>query len=377
VEEVAAVGAAPGADVELEQNDGSLDYVEARLERAFARRAVLPRHAVQYRLCEVGRHRLDPRELTRGVQTLVNAGRGVREVVSGIYVDPELDEHDAGHCADEALGVVGRVAAGVNGGVLGNLVAAAASTVAVTGEAGDHLTEVAPTYLAADVVLPRPSTLLRADGGLAGRILLWVTHELPWLYPDDPRLWGALRAAHLDGAHLAVFARKIAPATFAVFKALGVRGTQYYAMLVDAAAHASLPDTAASVGWAPVRRPADLHGSPALQQLGASVAALAAGDARADRATDVGQTVRSAIARIRHSRRCHAGGAPRVGRRRGAGHAGRVARRRRPVGTWTGVRAPHSCDDARLGDPARRPERAGRGFGAGPGLRRSGPAGDR
>ena len=231
------------------------------------------------------------------MQALVDTDRGAREPVSGIYVDPEIDAHAARHRAEEVLGVARLLAKGVDAGVLGHLTDAVASALPVGRVAGDHLTEVAPTYLAADVVLPRPSALLATGGDSASKVLLWITHELPWLYPDDPRLWGALRAARRGNAHLAVFARKIAPAAFAVFKALGVRGTQYYATLVDGVARETLTGVAEAIGWAPVRAPADLYQSPALQQLGASVTALGAGDARPAQAPNAEQAIESALAR--------------------------------------------------------------------------------
>lgn len=98
-------------------------------------------------------------------------------------------------------------------------------------------------------------------------LICWVTAELPWIYPDDPRLWSVLAAAMDEGAIPIVVARAVSPLLFPFSKALGGLALQYYLPPLPADAPSDLPSRADAIGWPPLRSPPDLARHPVLQQL--------------------------------------------------------------------------------------------------------------
>jgi len=75
---------------------------------------------------------------------------------------------------------------------------------------------------------------------------------LPWIYPDDPRLWDFLRRAQEAGARPLLVARKVAPVTFPLLKALGAYALQYHLPLVPPNVSSDLPRRAEQFGWPPI-----------------------------------------------------------------------------------------------------------------------------
>ncbi|HEY4129462.1 MAG TPA: hypothetical protein VGM50_02540 [Gemmatimonadaceae bacterium] len=63
------------------------------------------------------------------------------------------------------------------------------------------------------------------------RLHVWILNDINWLYPDDARLWRMIIQYVLHDEPLLIIARKIAPVTFHLLKAVGVRGVQFYSLL--------------------------------------------------------------------------------------------------------------------------------------------------
>lgn len=59
-------------------------------------------------------------------------------------------------------------------------------------------------------------------------VVLWVSHDVDWVQLDDTRLWRFVDECRKWNSAGLVVARKIEPAVFALLKALGFQGLQYF-----------------------------------------------------------------------------------------------------------------------------------------------------
>lgn len=237
-----------------------LGYVRIRLARAYARRSILAAHAIQYRLAEVGPYKFDLRALEVALRKLSSTSGRLDGDYLGLYADPSLESAqlegkftraidaltqlvDCDHATswDEAADAIARA-----------LRSAGSSIDAITAE---------PTRIVADKSLPRRSSLIRSRGR-GTPILCWLTHELPWIYPDDPRLWEFLERSMEISARPLLVARKIAPVTFPFLKALGAHALQYHLPLPPADMPADLPNRLEQIGWPPMRTKPNLRRNP-------------------------------------------------------------------------------------------------------------------
>jgi hypothetical protein len=110
----------------------------------------------------------------------------------------------------------------------------------------------AGTHIIGNASVPRLSNrvLGRTPHGIS--ILCWVTHELPWIYPDDPRLWDLLNRARTARARPLIIARKVAPVTFPFLKSLGAYALQYHLPLLPSKISRDLPRRVDQFGWPPI-----------------------------------------------------------------------------------------------------------------------------
>ena len=246
-----------------------LPYFASRLTRAFAERKVQPYHALQYRLCEVGPRRFDARDLSRALRSAVKAEAGVTEPIPGVYATTDLTGSDAGTAAAGALETVRQIA-GLDAALIQSEVSQAVGALLETDMRNAPALVDTPTRLTAGVYCQRYSAVLPTPLQ-SNPFLVWITHELPWIYPDDTRLWSVLDQAQRNSARVIVLARKISPAAFSLFRALGIYGVEYYAMLVPNEVPETLIVSADQIGWPNLLRVSRLVSHPALGRVGDAV----------------------------------------------------------------------------------------------------------
>jgi hypothetical protein len=202
--------------------------LEAPLARTF--------YALQYRLCEAGQQRHDPRLVRRTLEEIADnhrprrgqLPRGPDQPHPGVFALPGA----AGAAAATSRELAGLVAFSdlpwVD--VVHNLADRVMELLG--GEPVELHEETRYTReLAGHIGVPSGSRtmILRPDGqDLVG---LLVSHDLEWIYADNHLLWQFLVACRMHGARPHVLARKISPTTFSVLKAVGAIGLQYYAIL--------------------------------------------------------------------------------------------------------------------------------------------------
>jgi hypothetical protein len=210
--------------------DHSAGYVVRRLSRSFARRASMSKWGVQYRLCETGPIRLDPRLLFATIATLGEGNRAPWTPKNSILVDPTLDAHTANELAEAALLDAKGLMVGTTGPDRTDIARALALHATRHTPTDDAAINGTTRLLAGDVELTTLNELF--DHRARGRnVLVWFTYDLEWLYPDNADLWELVHQTAKAGTRLMIVARKIAPATFHVLRAVGARGVQYYGLI--------------------------------------------------------------------------------------------------------------------------------------------------
>src|SRR5438067_1190525 len=73
-------------------------------------RPALPFHGLQYRLCEVGPRRIDPRELKTGLTGLSSTSTSLVEYCAGIYSNPDLDQEETRKTASHVQTILAKLA---------------------------------------------------------------------------------------------------------------------------------------------------------------------------------------------------------------------------------------------------------------------------
>jgi len=210
--------------------------VARRLALVFKGRPALPWFGVQYCLCEVGPKRFDPRVLARTL-SYMSEHMAPHQPTPGIYVDPTIISSEVDALADEVLAAL-RVFSSFDPYIHRDAITAA--VIGAVSETGSALTiesvtwihRSTPVQLAGDVRVECPGVLLRGTNAMGAPTVIWISNEPAWIYPDDPRLWHLFQDAEANNAHPIVVARTVAPATFALLKALGGRAVQFHGLLI-------------------------------------------------------------------------------------------------------------------------------------------------
>ena len=222
----------------LSLREHDLGYLVQRLARAFSRRPAVSAWGLQYRLCETGPAKLDPRLLTAALQRLSESRRSPGRPLPGLLTDPTLKpdaQADAVATCLEAADLVRRATGNLNSVRITRALGLRGQTRANprVSRQTDTSTETSTAYrrIVDDIPLEVQSIVTQSKESAAMHV--WILNDLRWLYPDNPRLWRLLRTRALADAVVLVIARKIAPITFHLFKTLGVRGVQFYSLLCE------------------------------------------------------------------------------------------------------------------------------------------------
>lgn len=254
--------------------------IRHRLALAFGRRPLLPLQSLRYRLGETGQLRVHPYALKRVLGAVsrkpgLGAVRGTPdrpwEVAPFVFASGELKKADLAALAREHEPDFDLIAGckweeGANGFVQ-----------AISEHVGE-LEEVSASPSAADDSLDG-ERLIRGHSGFyrlrpemrSSEIRIWVTQQIDQLGPDDPRLWAVLKSCQEADARLLIIARYIHPTSFVLFKALGVRGLQYYNFWAPRQYPTRLKTAADELGWFSVKGSREAPAHRILQQLTGTV----------------------------------------------------------------------------------------------------------
>ena len=233
------------------------EAVHARLDNE----SVLPWWAIQYALCEVGYRRIEPRELRAALGLLSNRpnpGHGLAhgpwEPLPGIYVRPSITRNNSKqHAAVTAatkeaqLLELATYQPGNRAVAIGQAIASAIDGF-LTGEVDFDATE----HLGGAALWSRGGARVESASEKSVTASTWITNDLTWVFPDDPRLWRHLVYCAESGQRPIVVARKIAISTFPLLKRLGAFGVQLHHLYLEDVG----PKQALS-GAPPLRTPAE------------------------------------------------------------------------------------------------------------------------
>ena len=243
--------------LQLDLTDQELDGIASRIDKLFERKAALPIHALQYRLGEVGRKKIDARAIARALAELTNNQRprkgkigtpGPQCFEQGILVSPSTTRGESSRSAERALEVLREIVEGTAGPPTQPLIEKLEqqSLHAELSER-DDLNILRPLAKAARFTAT--TRVLHIPVTPAGPTSIWVSHDLEGIYPDDWRLWRFLIDCVDRDARPLLFARKISPATFPLLKLLTAFGLQYYSFHVAESAAAQIKQTRETIGW--------------------------------------------------------------------------------------------------------------------------------
>lgn len=253
--------------------DDEIDAIARRTDTILSRYRAIPLHALQYRLGEVGKHRIEPHLLERALVELRNNRRPRRGRASagpwwtsdGLLASRDLARDEAEAVSESIQPSVSEFASSLRPQTLDTLAMVLSDHVQ-----SDHAPAFSPTVesvlLARHIAVTTEDRVwqLHASGRQA---IMWVTHEPDWIYPNDPRLWAFLSRCSQERAQPVVLARKLAVGCFPMFKALGVRGLQYYSTIVADADLARTRQLRDELGWSHVAAVSTFKDSQLVQHL--------------------------------------------------------------------------------------------------------------
>lgn len=270
--------------------EDELDVLANRIDTVLSRYRAIPLHALQYRLGEVGKNRIEPHLLERALVELRNnrrprrgrAAAGPWWTPNGLLTSRDLAREEAEVVAESIQPLVSEFAASLQPQTIDAL-----STTLSDHVQNDHdhtfLPTVGPVLLARRIAVMTEDRIWRLHA--SGRpALTWVTHEPDWIYPNDSRLWAFLSRCSQERAQPVVLARKLAVGCFPMFKALGVRGLQYYSTIVADADLARARQLRNELGWSHVAAMSTFKDSQVVQHLQAAARTAASPTPEADRA---------------------------------------------------------------------------------------------
>jgi hypothetical protein len=208
----------------------------------------MPWFALQYRLSEVGQPHTDPRLLLTTARELALRPKQLdpadypREPLPGVFVSPNTVDAEVDSLTSRVIDQLEAINAETIVSV--SLEALLPSTVTVQHvEENVELLGEPPGYQR--IVLTTTADFLSGNEVWS----LWFSHDAKWIYPDDPRLFAHLAYCAERNLRPIVVARKIAPPTFVLFKAIGIIGLQYYAYIVRDGAIDRLRVAIDDLGW--------------------------------------------------------------------------------------------------------------------------------
>jgi hypothetical protein len=194
----------------------------------FGRRPVISAWGLQYRLCETGPTKLDPRLLAASLKKIAESRRSPSRPLPGLFADSTIDKRATTELAAQCVIAATILAEGV--GTITSDDLARAFGLTPREDAEDKTNErFGHRRLAGSITIQTHSLIGTLKRPRAVRA--WILNDLNWLYPDDARLWRMLRLHAPSGHPLLIVARKIAPVTFHLLKSMGVRGVQFYSLL--------------------------------------------------------------------------------------------------------------------------------------------------
>lgn len=281
-------------------SQSEIDGVARRVMSALQRRPLLTLQSLQYRLGETGQQRIHPYKLHRALQTLsqksgTNAGALFHEAEPYLFVSAELEDTKVSALRSDLNSDITHIAdcdwkAGFAG-----------FTEALANHVGElYPIPARPTPAAAPLsdtraVDGQSQVFHTAPKGVPA-VYVWVTQEPQWLISDDPRLWEMVEYCRDRDARLLVLARYIDPASFVLFKALGIRGLQFYNMWAPPAVSARMRTASDRIGWYNVKGSPEGHSHKVLGQVRSALTHLqgypwtAEISAAVDLARDIGMT---------------------------------------------------------------------------------------
>lgn len=218
-----------------------LKRISQRLHARLKDETTLSLPSVQYVLSEVGRNfdRFDPRQLRVGLHLLGNNPRpgpdlphGPWQPLPGIFVNTRITKRNAQHSASIAAATKVDQLRALADEYRESRVAAIIYPIATTIPGKSEIEEVEATtteHMGGGVHWQTSAVQLHVRSrGRAPSALVWITNDISWLFPDDPRLWEVLLQASRTNQRLIVLARKIAVSTFPLLKRLGGFGLQVH-----------------------------------------------------------------------------------------------------------------------------------------------------
>lgn len=223
-----------------------LQYVQKRLKLAFKRRSVLPYHALLYRLTEVGQNRFDMRKLGMVINALAEIPDGLIRRDS-LFFHPAIGDGDLEQRVAEAKVILSNIATTADATTLTSA-AAQIKRLVKNAHIYPSTIQASPTLLTSTIKVERPSLFLHLRRRKSLSVLCWLSNELSWIYPDDPRLWSLLDESTKVASIPLIVARKVAPVTFPLLKAVGAFALQYYLPL-SSKENRDLFDRASLLGW--------------------------------------------------------------------------------------------------------------------------------
>jgi hypothetical protein len=267
------------------RNPMSLDLTTAELTE-IARRTLhvlrdagtLSFHALQRRVTEqVWRGpRVDPRMLERGLAELANNRRPRRGAVPfhgpwsplrRIFVTPNITRTNSEqHAYTVATAYAGRLrsaAAHLDVQSTLELVRRVAEALQVRARSPE-IVETRVVEVGDDVSYDAHTAVTDLDVPQGSPFRLWITNELDWLYPDDPRVWRHLQRCNEDGVRAIFIARKIYFPTFSLLKRLGAFGLQLHFLHVADDTETAARAAVSAVDWPQVASTAAALDHPAL-----------------------------------------------------------------------------------------------------------------
>jgi hypothetical protein len=242
----------------LDLSAEELQSIGERLERALERRPILPLQSLQYRLGEVGRNRVHPYALLRALQGLVRpitsrstVGRPLQPWAAAphLYVSPSCSAEEARVLAQNSERSLEQIAQADWKAGFEAFVAAVEQATGPLESVGLLGMDADPVPLTSGIEIPAESRVLRCRRRGASPVHLWISQDVRWIHPNDPRLWVFLKSCVDENALPLVIGRAIDPAAFPVFEALQVQGLQYYGMWSTVGVRESISAIAGDLGW--------------------------------------------------------------------------------------------------------------------------------
>lgn len=237
----------------------SPDFIKIRASvfRLFDQKPALTKHAIQYRLCEVGApaDRRDPRDLKpafllRGTPLLrENVGRTRPwDPVSGVFLSSGIPEDEIPEVVGQILELCSEVAA-LLPGQRTLLLAESLHELLSPSSLQPIIGNRRQTSIANDIDIASEEIVVDISALSGAPVLASVTNDLDWVFPDDPRVWLHLERCREARAFPAFVCRKASIAAFPLFKRVAAIGIQLHHVLVRNDDLPILSDHVSSLGW--------------------------------------------------------------------------------------------------------------------------------